>query len=79
MTCQLNELNVSGQVGLFNKRVVFRLRIPNTFTKQVRFRLIHLAEYSWLDSTRIRPTNTNCHPYNQYGINISETDVNALQ
>ena len=28
---------MSGQVDLFNKQVVFGLRIPNTFTKQVEF------------------------------------------
>ena len=51
MTCQLNELNVSGRVNLFNKQVVFGLKIPDTFTKQVGFESTHLAEYSCLDTT----------------------------
>ena len=33
MSCELNELNVSGRVDLFNKQVVFELKIPDTFTK----------------------------------------------
>ena len=52
MTCQLYELNILGQVNLFNKQVVFGLRIPDTFTKQVGFRSTHLAEYSWHDTTQ---------------------------
>ena len=44
MTCQLNELNVSGLVDLFNKQVMFGLRIPDTFIKQVGFGSTHLAE-----------------------------------
>ena len=53
---------MSGWVDLFNKQVVFGLRIPDTFTKQVEFGSTHIAEYSWLNMTRTRPTNTICHP-----------------
>ena len=46
MTCQLNQLNMSGgQVDRFNKQVVFGLKIPDAFTKQVEFGSTHLAEY----------------------------------
>ena len=47
---------------LFNKHVVFGLRIPDMFTKQVGFESTHIVEYWWLDMTRTQPTNTNCHP-----------------
>ena len=30
----------------FNKHVVFGLKIPDTFTKQVGFRSIHVVKYS---------------------------------
>ena len=63
MTCQLYELNMLGQVNLFNKQVVFELRIPDTFTKQVGFRSTHLAEYSGMTQHKLDlRANTNCHP-----------------
>ena len=43
---------MSGQVDLFNKQVVFWLKISDMFTKQVGFESIHIAEYSWLDMTQ---------------------------
>ena len=52
-----------GRVDLFNKQVVFRLRMPDTFTKQVEFGSTHIADYLWFDATRTQPMNTNCHPY----------------
>ena len=63
------------QVNLFYKQVGLGLRILNTFTKQVGFGSTHLAEYSWLNTARIWPTNTNCHPYpypnNQFNMHLA--------
>ena len=53
---------MSSRVDLFNKQVVFVLRIPNIFTKQIEFRLDHIVEYSWFDTTRTQSVNMNCHP-----------------
>ena len=46
MTYQLNELNMYGRVDLFNKHIVFELRILDMCTKQVGFGSTHLVEYS---------------------------------
>ena len=51
-----------GRVNLFNKQVVFGLTIPNTFTKQVGFESIHIAESLWLDTTRTQPTREHKLP-----------------
>ena len=34
-----------GQVNLFNKHVVFELRVPDMFTKHIEFKSTHVAKY----------------------------------
>ena len=37
---------MSCRINLFNREIVLGLRNLDTFTKQVRFRLTHIAEYT---------------------------------
>ena len=45
----------------FNKWIVLGLTNPGPFNKYVWLRLTHIVEYSWVDTTRTRHANTNCH------------------
>ena len=47
----------------FNKWVRLGLRNFDPFNKHVRLVLTYVVEYSWLNTTRTRHANTNCHLY----------------
>ena len=47
----------------FNKWVRLGLRNLDPFNKHVGLVLTYVVEYSWLDTTRTRHANMNCHPY----------------
>ena len=47
----------------FNKWVVLGLRNLDSFNKHVGLRLTHIVKHSWVDMTKTRHLNMNCHPY----------------
>ena len=47
----------------FNKWVGLGLKNLNLFNKHVGLVLTYVVEYLWLDTTRTRHANMNCHPY----------------
>ena len=47
--------------NLFNKLVVLGLKNLDPFNKYVGLGLTYIVEYSWVDTTRTRHANMNCH------------------